>query len=151
MIFKFIKISNHEGDLYQHPLECRRLSRSNETQDLKDKQIPPSAPNFAAICTLYVYSLSTVNLIIGFHKTQYINNKSPPRIGEGRIIKGPAMATFCRDRQLSTDYGNDQFRHAILNKASWVMRFSSKWLVFKVPFFALTVHINAFNRLSPFY
>lgn len=103
-----------------------KISRTN-----KFHQAPQ---NLQQICTLYVYSLSTVNLIIGFHKTQYINNKSPPRIGEGRIIKGPAMATFCRDRQLSTDYGNDQFRHAILNKASWVMRFSSKWLVFKVPF-----------------
>lgn len=84
-------------------------------------------------CTLYVYSLSIVNLIIRFSQDT-VYNKSPPGIGEGRIIKWSAMATFYRDRQLSTDYGNDQFRHAILNKASWVMRFSSKWLFFKVPF-----------------
>lgn len=94
----------------------------------------PSAPNFAAICTLYTCSLTIVNLIIGFYKTQYIKKKSSPGIGEGRIIKGSAMATFYRDGQLSTAYGNDQCHHAILNRPFWVMRFSSKWLVFKVPF-----------------
>lgn len=72
--------------------------------------------------------------------------KSSPGIGEGRIIKGSAMATFYRDGQLSTAYGNDQCHHAILNRAFWVMRFSSKWLVL-MSLFAFTVHINAINRL----
>lgn len=62
------------------------------------------------------------------------DNKSTPEIAEGRIIKGSAMATFYRDGQLLTAYGNDQCHHAILNRPFWVMRFSSKWLVFKVPF-----------------
>lgn len=69
-----------------------------------------------------------------FSQDTVYDNKSSPEIAEGRIIKGSAMATFYRDRQLSTDYGNDQCHHAILNRAFWVMRFSSKWLVFKVPF-----------------
>lgn len=133
MIFKFIKI----WQPWRWPLPTSTgMSTSLKVKRNPRSQGQTNSTKRPKCCSnLYIVRVQFINRQLNYWFSQdTVYNKSPPRIGEGRIIKGPAMATFCRDRQLSTDYGNDQFRHAILNKASWVMRFSSKWLVFKVPF-----------------